>query len=287
MQRNNNIDTLRLVCAAEVVFAHVPFIKFGVVDPHFAVPCFLMISGYFVYSPDKEKMSARLVKGMKSIAWIAAWSTAVYLLYSCFYPLPKSEMAFTWQGIAALLLLNVTIFGNHLWYLFAYLYVLLIAYALHRKGWLAVLTWATPFLLLSLVLCGKYSSLITDKEISLYLTRNFFAMGIPFFTLGMLLRKKLIAPHIAVPPRRTMVAIPDSSERTAMYSGEVSAPALWHDERRCHIPQFSSSLFVPLPLGGAAPHSASALVRHDRARGLAIHIRVPHVSVGSLVGSHQ
>ncbi len=187
--RNNNIDILKAICAFEVVFAHVPFIKFELIDPHFAVPCFLMISGYFIFSPSKERMDERIIRSINRIVWICLWSTAIYFVYDGFYMLRNGEDLFNSSKVVNWILFNQTIYGTQLWYLFAYLYVLIIVYFFNKKRWLFILTWAAPFLLVLNLLFGTYSVFIFGVDPPIYQTRNFLGIGIPFFTIGMLIKE--------------------------------------------------------------------------------------------------
>ncbi len=193
-ERNNNIDILKAICVFEVVFAHIPFIKFGIITPRFAVPCFLMISGYFIYSPDKERRNEKIVKGIKRIGWISLWSTMVYAIFMGFFRLRNGETLITLKDAAKWLFFNETVFDFHLWYLFAYLYVLVLVYFLNKKGWLSLLKWAVPILLVYYLLFGAYNTLILGKYFPLCLTRNFLSAGLPFFTIGMWI-KKSTPPH--------------------------------------------------------------------------------------------
>ncbi len=187
--RNNSIDILKAICAFEVVFEHISFIKFGIINPRCAVPCFLMISGYLIYSLEKERRNEKIVKAIKRIWRISLWSTMVYALYIGFFRLSNGEALITLQEVAKWLFFNVTVFGFHLWYLFAYLYVLVLVYFLNKKGWLSLLKWATPILLVYLLLFGAYSTFIMGKDFPFYLTRNFLAQGVPFFTIGVWSKK--------------------------------------------------------------------------------------------------
>ena len=52
MKRLYNIDSLKLLCAIFVIFIHVstPYQKYILPLTRCAVPCFFIISGYFIYS---------------------------------------------------------------------------------------------------------------------------------------------------------------------------------------------------------------------------------------------
>lgn len=62
--RNYSFDVLKLFLSLLVVFIHihVPWRDFILPLTRCAVPCFFMISGFFLYNMDKEKMRQRVGK---------------------------------------------------------------------------------------------------------------------------------------------------------------------------------------------------------------------------------
>ncbi len=191
--RNNNIDCLRVLCATLVVFIHIHCIGYYEwFEPvtRCAVPCFFVISGYFVYTSDGLRMSERLIRSIKTIWRIFLWSTAVYFVYELQKRLRGGVDIITFRQVASFFILDTNPFGFHLWYLSAYLYVLLITYFLNRKGMLIWLKYVTPFCLLFFLVCGKYDVPLLHHDFKIALTRNFFGCGLPFFTIGMWIKER-------------------------------------------------------------------------------------------------
>lgn len=77
----------------------------------------------------------------------------------------------------------------HLWYLSAYLYVLIIIYFINKYKIWKYLFYLIPILLLSDCIFGKYSLLLFNKEFPTIYVRNFICVGIPYFAMGALIKK--------------------------------------------------------------------------------------------------
>jgi len=94
--------------------------------------------------------------------------------------------------IRNLLLYNSSPFPNaeHLWYLLALIYTLIIIHFIRRllgKTGMILLYLAVPFLILMSVVLSNYSTLITGYRFYVFETRNFLLCGIPYFCLGSLI----------------------------------------------------------------------------------------------------
>ncbi len=185
--RNHNIDILKLLCAFLVVIIHTPiFAKVEIFRPiaRCAVPCFFIISGFFIFNPDKEKMSAGLKRSIKHILYILLWSNLFFIILELILGNYRPP-----QFINLVVFNRTRGLGKHLWYLFAYLYVLGTVYLFHSKDKLKWLTSATPILLIICLVLGSYSHLFFGVHIPMYYTRNFLFTGIPFFVIGMYIRQ--------------------------------------------------------------------------------------------------
>ena len=124
---------LKFVLALLIVCIHMqPFFSqkaIAIVIPlaRIGVPSFFMISGYFFYRKYCNRDYAYVRRQLLKILKITLIGTLVYLAYAFFTnglsatlnPLATLK---TWR---ALFLFNVPIAGGHLWYLFAYIYILL------------------------------------------------------------------------------------------------------------------------------------------------------------------
>lgn len=186
--RNNSIDVLKLFLAFLVVIIHVWFAHRDYTLPisRCAVPCFFLISGYFTY--DKE-IKRRLQKSLRRIMWICIWATLVYSPLICTY---LFDIGFNETAKRLLFWITLNEVPNvpHLWYLYSYLVTIGVVYLFDRWNLGNVLLWCSPFLILISVICGKYSSIWCGFDVPFQVTRNFVFTGVPFFCIGMLIRKK-------------------------------------------------------------------------------------------------
>ena len=190
MKRNYSVDTLKCLCAILVVFLHVstPLSGYYIPITRCAVPCFFIISGYLMYAVDN--MDLKINKSLKKIFIITMWSTALFAIMKLSIAYKNDDFSFlSLTALCNMILFNENPFGFHLWYLMAYLYVLLIVKWAYRKRSLNILYIAIPFLLLTDLVFGKYSLLIWGREFNYIYMRNFAFVGIPYFTIGMLLKK--------------------------------------------------------------------------------------------------
>lgn len=92
-KRNNNIDILKFICAIFVMIIHVkvPY------DPYYepivrsGVPCFFIISGYFLYT--ENGFAEKLKRAIRNTFNVFLWSTLVFLLYSLFLALASGNFS--------------------------------------------------------------------------------------------------------------------------------------------------------------------------------------------------
>lgn len=197
MNRNSKIDELRLCCAILVVFIHSSFPGvFGEIITTIArcaVPIFFMITGYFYSETVKRKKE---ISQLKRMAKYAFGFFIIYFLFDCvFYGISGCLFQFireiSYKDIVKFVLFNKPISGEHLWYLFALTYCLVIRYFVISKFNSKIKFCIVPFLLIIDLIAGKYSLLIFGKEIPYYITRNFMFSALPFFLIGEYIYKNL------------------------------------------------------------------------------------------------
>ena len=185
-QRNYSIDILKFICAVLVVFLHTDFKCHDAILPftRCAVPCFLMISGFLLYSGEGIGRE-RLIHNIKHILHILLWSTLLFFVYKEAWSIVHGELFMpSLRQWLFFVIFNENPFAGHLWYLGAYLYVLLIMLIVDKyKLWRNML-WLTPLLLIGDLVFGKYSLLLLDREFPFVYVRNFLFVGIPYFMLG-------------------------------------------------------------------------------------------------------
>lgn len=187
-ERCYSLDVLKFVCAILVVILHTNFKYHDAFLPitRCAVPCFLLISGFFLYSDEKTAIGQeRLVRNIKHIFHIMLWSTLLYASVKVGMSILHGESALpSMRQWFNFIVFNDNPFGFHLWYLGAYLYVLVIILVVDKHRLWKPLMWATPLLLLGDLLFGKYSLLLLHHEYPYVYVRNFLFVGLPYFMIG-------------------------------------------------------------------------------------------------------
>ena len=193
--RNYSIDLLKLLCAFMVVVIHADWTYKQAVMPimRVAVPCFFIISGYFICL-DNNKIDERLSRSIWSIFKILIWSTLLFAVIREVVALYGHGTFFvpSVHDIAIFIIFNENPFAGHLWYIGAYLYVLLAIKLVNKLNLWKFLFCITPILLLCDLAFGKYSFLLFNKGFEYYYSRNFLFVGIPYFSIGAYLQKKNI-----------------------------------------------------------------------------------------------
>lgn len=192
MQRNYSIDILKFICATLVVFLHTSSVYQNMVLPltRCAVPCFFMISGYLLYKDGgigTERINRNLIRVVK----ITLWATIFFVFWKEFTSIKQGGFLPSAKQMISWIVFNNCPFGFHLWYLYAYLYVLMIILVIdqHRLwNWLFV---SIPILLLADLAFGKYSLVVFNREFPYILVRNFLFVGLPYFALGAWLKTKI------------------------------------------------------------------------------------------------
>lgn len=196
--RFEGFDILKCLCAFLVVCIHCPF-EIGKLDGYcialarVAVPIFFMITGYFYTDVKKE---GRRLSQLKKIIVLTIMANTLYAVWnSMLIILSGDDLISYWDERLSLncllkfLVLNESPFASHLWYLSALIYVLVIVYVLDLLQFRKILYFIFPFFLIGDLILGKYSLFLFGYEFSYILVRNFIFVGIPYFTIGMLIRK--------------------------------------------------------------------------------------------------
>ena len=192
MRRLHNIDSLKFLCAVLVIFLHVhtPYQEYILPLTRCAVPCFLIISGYLIYTEDKTRLEGHLKRSIGKIFQILVWSTLVFAAVKFLFAFKNNDFSFlNLKTLGKFILLNENPFGFHLWYIGAYLYALIIVYFSVKSNKLKYIWWSVPILLMLDLCLGKYSLVLWHKEFPFILVRNFLCVGLPYFSIGMLLKR--------------------------------------------------------------------------------------------------
>ncbi len=187
--RNYSLDILKFLCAVVVVFLHVktPLHSYYVPLTRFAVPCFFIISGYFLMG---QNMDERMERGSKRVLRLIFYSTILFATVQLvLHHFNLASIVPSVKEIVAFVLLNDNPWGFHLWYLSAYLYVLLICRAICKYDKWNFSYFLVPVLLVTDLLLGKYSVFLFNIEVPYELVRNFMFVGLPYFLIGTYIRR--------------------------------------------------------------------------------------------------
>ena len=191
-KRFDGLDILKCIGAFFIIVIHIPFPGEvgGYIDAlaRFAVPVFLMITGYFYTGVVQRN---RTGVQLKKVLFLVLGANLLYLAYECGTALVRHTLSqtvkqfFTLSSLRDFLLFNQSPFHSHLWYLNALLYVLVIVELLRRfvPRWKEVLWCSAPVLLIAL----EVLLLLFGESQPLWMFRNFFFIGIPYFAIGLFL----------------------------------------------------------------------------------------------------
>lgn len=196
--KNTTLELMKLFASYMVVFVHVLFYgRLGdIADAlaRFAVPLFFLTSGFFSYNISPEKIKKRT----KHIAVLFIFSAALYTA--------SNVVGFLFNGdfeglgsyfaefldvvtFARLFIVNIPLSSSHLWYLAAMIYVYIIFYFATVRRFNEKKVAIVSFSLLILhVILGEVLS-VFGISLPNFVVRNFALMGIPFFVMGLAVKK--------------------------------------------------------------------------------------------------
>lgn len=192
MERNHSIDTLKFICAVLVVLLHTTCDIQDTFLPltRCAVPCFFMTSGYLLMN-DGQIGKERLGRNLRHLLKVTVWATLLFAVIEELWALKDGGMYVpSLKQWMMFLFLNQTPFGFHLWYLYAYMYVLLIvSVADKHAGWKPLFS-LIPILLTANSAFGNYSLTLWGRPFPNTLVRSFLFTGLPYFALGVWLKTR-------------------------------------------------------------------------------------------------
>lgn len=190
----NSLYILKAICAFFVVCIHVLFIGRNLIVPFIktAVPCFYIITGYFIANYDNSIFHSKISSQIKKLFKIWLITNIVYLtvisLCKGFIDYQYDHWSF-W--------VELLFFGNriapHLWYVTANIGAFIIILALKKKEiydiHFKIGSCIIVILLLSSLLLGRYS-FIFGVENNYNWSRNAINAALPFIWIGSYIRNK-------------------------------------------------------------------------------------------------
>ncbi len=193
--RITSLDALKGLCAIMVVFFHVPLPgKLGEVIILFAksaVPIFFIVSGYFIgINSEPKKVRQQLIKISKLTFLVFFMYFAFNILLNHRDVLGFCRRCLNVENLTRWLIFNEPYFGGHLWYLFAYIYVLFVLYLIIKHKWVKVLPIVMILGTVLYYIFGKYSLILFDREFDYIYVRNFLIYGLPCVSIGLWISNK-------------------------------------------------------------------------------------------------
>ena len=188
-----SLYSLKAVCAFFIICIHCSFIGKDAFLPiiKIAVPCFYIISGFFLVDNNGSIQLEKVIKQIKKLLLLILTANCVYLI-----------VTFITEGLNVSHLLQIKsiirlcfygdVIAVHLWFLNAYVEGLLIVLLLIKiKGQFSVSLKHSLFigvLLLTAPLFGRYSFILCNQFDEIWF-RNCFNIAIPFMFIGAIIRK--------------------------------------------------------------------------------------------------
>lgn len=208
--KNNNFTFSSLYCLKAIgaffvicIHCYSPWILFPIIRT--AVPIFFIISGFFLFSENKDNAIEKCKRSLKKICWITLYANLFY--YIAFYGIHNIV---PWQNLENFLvyLFFGTTLSEHLWYLNAFIETIIIFLFALKYNFISKLFWCIPLFLAIGLLTGKYNFVFNLPNFP-GLTRNFVTMGIPGLGIGWLIRKHAskILSYISVPILITFIIL--------------------------------------------------------------------------------
>lgn len=200
-QRNESIDSLRIIAAGLVVALHAPFpdVLNWFIEPisRGAVPCFFMISGFLSYKADIHENILKIKKQIRNILHILFWMWSAYFLWRSLieYLGGNSFFKLCIQFIDYEVILRLVVFNkpnavDYAWYLLALIYLLIIYLVVVKYKKIYCLYFFILPCMIGYFILGKYSMFFFGNELNYYIARNFLFDGFPFFMIGVLFAEK-------------------------------------------------------------------------------------------------
>lgn len=203
---NKAIDQIKAVAAVSVVFIHARFPgQLGAIInafAKFAVPFFFIVSGYFLQSSADDDVLSKIPKKICHISMILSWGLGINCIRIIVQYSGKTTSIVAWlktsvftaRHLAELLVLNNSAFGGVLWFLYALIYCYVL-YAIAIKFKIVKLLQLTGFMFLLIYLIKT-----KIPTFSFIPTVRFLMIGLPFFSMGFLLREKSpqYNPHLCI-----------------------------------------------------------------------------------------
>lgn len=204
-QQNQYLNYWKGIACFGVVFVHTGFPienLDGMLQTmfRFAVPLFFMISGYFCYGEDRERVEKKLPAKIKRIFWINFFGCFYYFVMqmaiavfgdshgSAADVIERFGLLFNKETMVNWLVFNQDPFVRIMWFTSALLYCYVLFWIINHFNLYRVGYGLIPVLLMIHLIMGNVMVML-GVEINKVYYRNFLLFGLPFFMLGNWLHK--------------------------------------------------------------------------------------------------
>jgi len=197
-RKNTTLELLKLFASYMVVFVHVSFPGTVGVSinalARFAVPFFFIVSGFYSYRITPAQIRKRIAHlfGLlvSTVVLYTCWAVLSFVLKHDLQGLSEYFLQYrNLEKLRDLILFNVPVHDDHLWYILAALYVYILFYLSTLCHLREKYIYIASFLLLTLHLVLNEGLSFFGISVPNHILRNFIFMGIPFFGAGLLIRK--------------------------------------------------------------------------------------------------
>jgi surface polysaccharide O-acyltransferase-like enzyme len=157
------------------------------------VPFFLIVSGYFLFTSSNIELGHKLKKNIPNLLSIILKVSLFYailrFLKHYYFGIDISSQKF---NLFSFLVANDEKFTEHLWYLFAYLYVLIILWFANKFNKINILLSFLPLFIIIYFVLSIWSYNYTIRDFLFLLENNWFVIALPFVILGFVVKKYFI-----------------------------------------------------------------------------------------------
>ena len=212
--RNQTVDVIRILACYMVIYCHVELPgsakAYSMGLARFAVPYFLMVTGWFLWKEKLEEEDKAVRRHLVSMCKLFAISAPAISIVNIFVCRLKGDPLFSWltkywsgnHAIFEFFMYNrASFFSSVVYYLPLMIYVAIIYLLLLRKGWIRFLY----YLIIPLISMNIYRGEVIGLR--WYYQGNWLFTGLPFVAIGRLLHEKKLEEFVARRTAYTLIVV--------------------------------------------------------------------------------
>lgn len=160
----------------------------------FAIPCFYILSGYFILTGDRKKSTEKTKRKIKRSFLCLAFMFVLYITINLIVCRDRMSMSiFSPRTVFNFLLLNLwpLSIGSNIWFMQAMLYAYIVILIAEKLGLMRFYKAVMILLFIFMLLSGEFSRLVHFDILGYqYIPGNWFTRALPYILLGKFLREK-------------------------------------------------------------------------------------------------